>query len=201
MIWAITLKIYIANYFAEGRHDNIQMIVMGHKLAQIVNIERMSCDTIYITTYNGADLIKNFNKIYERNHDFHGIISELINSYYNCTDGMAEELRYGMIRYNKKEETFIIFDRNRTTKYDSTVGFIDLKAISLKDELERNEINKFIDYMKPLLNTATDRNTINKDKYQFYFNKLLVLNGVKIQNDVLTKEMVAANWLKFIGYI
>ena len=67
MIRAITLKNYIANYFAEVRHDNIQMIVMGHKPAQIVYIERMSCDTIYITTYNGADLFKNFNKIYEEN--------------------------------------------------------------------------------------------------------------------------------------
>ena len=71
----------IADCFAEGRHDNIQMIVMGHKPAQIVNTARMSCDTIYITTYNGADQFKNFNITYKCDHDFRGIISELNNSY------------------------------------------------------------------------------------------------------------------------
>ena len=30
------------------------MIVMCHKSAQIINTERMSCDTIYLTTYNGG---------------------------------------------------------------------------------------------------------------------------------------------------
>ena len=39
------------------------MIVMCHKPAQIINTARMSCDTIYLTTYNGADLFKNFNEI------------------------------------------------------------------------------------------------------------------------------------------
>ena len=29
--------------------------------------------------------------------------------------------------------------------YDSRVGFLDLKALSLKDELERDEINKLLD--------------------------------------------------------
>ena len=43
-------------YFTEGRYHNIQMIVMCHKPAQIINTARMSCYTIYITTYNGADL-------------------------------------------------------------------------------------------------------------------------------------------------
>ena len=40
------------------------MIVMCHKPAQIINTARMSCDTIYLTTYNGPDLFKNFNEIY-----------------------------------------------------------------------------------------------------------------------------------------
>ena len=40
----------IAYYFTEGRHYNIQMIVMCHKPAQIINTARMSCDTIYLTT-------------------------------------------------------------------------------------------------------------------------------------------------------
>ena len=44
--------------------------------------------------------------------------------------------------------------------------------------------------MKPLKINATDRNVINHDNYQFYFNKLLTLNNIKIQNDVLTKEMI-----------
>ena len=48
----------IAYYLIEGRHHNIQMIVMCHKPAQIINTARMSCDTIYLTTDNGADLFK-----------------------------------------------------------------------------------------------------------------------------------------------
>ena len=32
---------------------------------------------------------------------------------------MSDELRYGMIIYNKKEKNFIIVDRNRTMIYDS----------------------------------------------------------------------------------
>ena len=46
------------------------MIVMCHKPAQIINTARMSCDTIFLTTYNGPDLFKKFNKIYKCEHDF-----------------------------------------------------------------------------------------------------------------------------------
>ena len=67
----------IAKYFAGGRHDDIQMIVMSHKPAQLINTERMRCDTIYITTYNGADLFRNYNKIYNCKHDFHDINREI----------------------------------------------------------------------------------------------------------------------------
>ena len=59
----------IAYYFTEGRHYITQMIVMCHKPAQIINTARMSCDTIYLTTYNGADLFKNFNEIYKCEHN------------------------------------------------------------------------------------------------------------------------------------
>ena len=55
----------IAYYIAEGRHYKIQMIVMCHKTAQIIITARMTCDTIYLTTYNGADLFKNFIEIYK----------------------------------------------------------------------------------------------------------------------------------------
>ena len=72
-----------------------------------------------------------------------------------------------MFKYNKKEETFIIIDKNRTMINESTVGFIDLKAISLKDKLESHEIDKLIAYMKPLMKNATDRAGINKDNYVF----------------------------------
>ena len=185
----------IANYFTEGRHYNIQMIVMCQKPAQIINTARMSCDNIYLTTYNGPDLFKNF-EIYKCEHDFSQIISELNSNHYNRTDGMSHELRYGIIKHNKKENTFIIINSNRTMIYDSRVGFIDLKALSLKDELEREDINNIIAYMKPLMINATDRNTINHDNYQFYFNKLLTLNNIKIQNDGLTTEMVKAKGLK-----
>ena len=55
----------IGYYFTEGRHYDIQMIVMCHKPAQIIKTARMSCDTIYLTTYKGPDLFKNFNEIYK----------------------------------------------------------------------------------------------------------------------------------------
>ena len=191
----------IAYYFTEGRHYKIQMIVMCHKPAQIINTARMSCDTIYLTTYNGPDLYKNFNEISKSEHDFSKIISELNSNHYNRTDGMSDELRYGIIKYNKKQNTFNIINSKRTMIYDSRVGFLDLKALSLKAELEREHINKLIAYMKPLMMNATDRNTINHDNYQFYFHKLLTLNNIKIQNDVLTKEMVKAKGLKQLSNI
>ena len=177
------------------------MIVMCHKPAQIINTARMSCDTIYLTTYNGPDLFKNFNEIYKCEHDFNKIISELNSNYYNYTDGMSDELCYGIIKYNKKENTFIIISSNRTMIYDSRVGFLDIKAFSLKDDLERENINKLIAYMKPLMINATDRNVINHDNYQFYFNKLLNLNNIKIQNDVLTKEMIMGKGMKILSNI
>ena len=42
---------------------------------------------------------------------------------------------------------------------------------------------------------------VNSDNYQFYFNKLLTLNNIKIQNDVLTKEKIVADWSKYAGGI
>ena len=101
------------------------------------------------------------------------IICELNSNHYNRTDGMSDEPRYGIIKYNKKENTFIIVNSNITMIYDSRVGFLDLKALSLKDELEREDINKLIAYMKPLMINATDRNVTNHDNYIFCFNKLL----------------------------
>ena len=196
-----TLNKDIGYYFTEGRHYIIQLIVMCHKPAQIINTARMSCDTIYLTIYNGPDLFKNFNEIYNCEHDFNKIISELNSNYYNYTDGMSDELRYGIIKYNKKENTFIIISSNRTMIYDSRVGFLDLKALSLKEDLEREDINKLIAYMKPLMINATDRNVINHDNYQFYFNKLLTLNNIKIQNDVLIKEMIMGKGMKILSNI
>ena len=191
----------LAFYFTEGRHYNIQIIVIDHKPAQKINTARMSCDTFYLTTYNRADLFKNFNEIYKCEHNFNKFISELNSNCYNCTDGMSDELRYGIIKYNRKENTFIIIDKNRTLIYDSRVGFLGLKALSFKDELEREDINKFIAYMKPLMINATDRNVINHDNYIFFFNRLLKLNNIKIQNDVLTQEMVTGKGIKkFINY-
>ena len=186
----------IAYYFTEGRHYNIQTIVMCHKPAQIINTARMSRDTIYLTTYNGAGLFNNFNEINKCEHNFNKIINELNSNYYNCTDGMSDELRYGIIKYNRKENTFIIIDKNRTMTYDSRVGFLDLKALSVKDEFEREDIDKLIAYMKPLMINATDRNVINHDNYIFYFNKLLKLNNIKIQNDILTQEMIMGKGIK-----
>ena len=53
---------------------------------------------------------------------------------------MSDELRYDIMKYNKKEKIFIIINSNRTMIYDSRVGFLDLQALSLKDELEREDI-------------------------------------------------------------
>ena len=61
-------------------------------------------------------------------HDFGKIISELNSNHYNRTDGMSDELRYGIIKYKKKENTFIFNNSNRTMIYDSRVGFLDLSS-------------------------------------------------------------------------
>ena len=51
------------------------------------------------------------------------------------------------------------------------------------------------------MNIATDRNTININIYQFYFSKLLTSRGIKIQNEVLTKETIEANTLIVVSYL
>ena len=55
--------------------------------------------------------------------------------------------------------------------------------------------------MKPLMINATDRNVINHDNYQFYFNKLHILNNIKIQNVVLKKETIKGKGMKFLSNI
>ena len=55
--------------------------------------------------------------------------------------------------------------------------------------------------MKPLMINATDRNVINHDNYQFYFNKILTLNNIKIQIDVLTKEMILGKGMRILSNI
>ena len=106
------------------------------------------------------------------------IIRELNSNFYNCIDGLSDEIRYGIIKYNKRENTFIIISSNRTRIYDSRIGSLDLKFLSLKNVLEKEDLNKLIAYMKPLTNNLADRNTINQDNYLFYFNKLLTLNKI-----------------------
>ena len=69
----------------------------------------MSCDTIYLTIYNGADLFKNFKEIYKCEHNFNKTNSELNSNYYNCTDGITDELRYGITKYNRNENTFYYY--------------------------------------------------------------------------------------------
>ena len=77
---------------------------------------------------------------------------------------------------------------------------MDLDAPSLKDEQDSDEINKLINYIELLMNSATNRNTINKDNCIFYINKLLTSIGIKIQNDALTKEETFVKGTKFVGY-
>ena len=38
---------------------------------------------------------------------------------------MSDEHRYGIMKYNRKENYFFMIDRNRTMIYDSRVGFLD----------------------------------------------------------------------------
>ena len=125
----------ITCYFTEGRHYNIQMIVMCHKPAQIIITTKMRCHAIYITTYKGTDLFNNFDNIYNCELNFHDIISGLNGNYYNTTFGTAPKLRYGIINYNKKEDTFVINHKSRTMVYDSRLGFLDLKALRIKTNL------------------------------------------------------------------
>ena len=86
---------------------------------------------------------------------------------------MASDLCYGIINYTKKEDTFVIIDKNRTLIYDSRVDFLDKKSPNLKNELSNDEINKVITYMKPLMINPTDRKIFNRDNYELHFNKLL----------------------------
>ena len=51
------------------------------------------------------------------------------------------------------------------------------------------------------MNNATDRNNINSDNYQFYFNKVLTSRAIKIQNDVLTKETVKDNGSRLVSSV
>ena len=67
----------IGYYFTEGRHNNVQMIIMCHKPAHTFNTARINSDTFQITSYNGSDLFKNLKVTYESKHDFHGIINDL----------------------------------------------------------------------------------------------------------------------------
>ena len=53
--------------------------------------------------------------------------------------------------------------------------------------------------MTPLMNNATDRNTINTNNYQFFFNKVLTSRGIEIQNEYLTKETIKANGLRILS--
>ena len=85
------------------------MVVMCHKLAQINIMARMNCDTIYITTYNGGDLFDNFSITYGCTHEFHDINCVLKSNLHNCTDGIDQILRNGIIKYDKNKNTFFLF--------------------------------------------------------------------------------------------
>ena len=89
--------------------------------------------------------------IYKCKYKFQEINDNLISNYYICTDGVDPKLHYGIIKYNVKEGTFIIFDSNRTMLYDSRVGSLDIKALSLKVGLSNEEIDYVIAYIKPLM--------------------------------------------------
>ena len=62
----------------------------------------------------GQICFKYFILTYECKRDFNDMINDLNSSYYNCTDGIASEICYDLIKYNKNEDTFVIIVRNRT---------------------------------------------------------------------------------------
>ena len=51
------------------------------------------------------------------------------------------------------------------------------------------------------MKNASERNNINIDNYQFYFNKTLTSRGIKIQNDLLPEETVKANGLRLVSSV
>ena len=65
--------------------------------------------------------------------------------------------------------------------YDSRIGVMDLKVLSLKDELDSKEIDKLIAYMKLLMKKPSDGNTFNADNYQFFFKNFLLQEILKLR--------------------
>ena len=55
--------------------------------------------------------LKKFNEIYKCEHNFNIMISELNSNLNDCTDGMSDELRYGIIKYNRKEILLLLLKR------------------------------------------------------------------------------------------
>ena len=53
----------ICSYFSMGGQDDIEMIALCYKSAQIDNLARMIAETFSITTYDGTDPFKNFQEI------------------------------------------------------------------------------------------------------------------------------------------
>ena len=50
-------------------------------------------------------------KYYKCEHNFYEMINSNLNSnYYNCRVGKSDELRYGIIKYSKKENTLILIE-------------------------------------------------------------------------------------------
>ena len=45
-----------------------------------------------------------------------------------------------------------------------------------------------------------DRNIFCRDNFKFYFKKLLVSRGIKVQDDVLTKEQINAKCMRWGSY-
>ena len=63
-----------------------------------------------------------------------------------------------------------------------------MEALSSKSELENEDKDKGIAYMKLLVLDSVDRNIINRDNFEFYFNKLLETKGTEVRSDVFDKR-------------
>ena len=70
--------------------------------------------------------LKNFQDIYNCGHNFRERFENLSAKYYICQHGITEELRYGIIEFDKNDKSYIIIDKHRTLVYDSKISSIDI---------------------------------------------------------------------------
>ena len=100
-----------------------------------------------------------------------------------------------LMKFNPNNDSFIIIDKNRNFVHDSSIGNINVEALSFKGDLSSNERNRVINYLKLRTKDPTSKATIRENNYIFHFNKDLKHRGFGIQNDVSSKDQIRAKRL------